>query len=84
MINDNNNNNKMIINKTKKDIKPANIYVTSKSEVKLGDLGLGRVLSNYNEMATSVVGTPYYMAPELVKGQQYSFQSDIWSFGCMW
>ena len=48
-----------------RDIKPANIYVSKNGEVKVGDLGLGRVLDVYNDKAASVVGTPYYMSPEV-------------------
>ena len=66
-----------------RDIKPANIYVSKNGEVKVGDLGLGRVLDHHQDKAASVVGTPYYMSPELISEEPYSYKTDIWSLGCL-
>ena len=51
--------------------------------VKLGDFGIARVLSNTKSMAKTVVGTPYYLPPEIIEGKSYSFKSDIWSLGIL-
>ena len=66
-----------------RDIKPANIFVAGNNVLKLGDLGLGRMLSNDSVEAFSKVGTPLYMSPEVLHGQGYDFKSDMWSLGCL-
>jgi len=64
-----------------RDLKSDNILINAKGQVKLSDMGSALVLSNRLERRTSVVGTPYWMAPEVGKGVGYSFAADIWSLG---
>jgi len=64
-------------------VQPANVFVTKEGTVKLGDLGLGRSFSSRTLEATSVVGTPYYMAPEVMNNSPYSYPADVWSLGCV-
>jgi len=59
------------------------VYLSASGFVKLGDMGLGRMLNDYHEKAMSIVGTPYYMSPEVVQGRPYEYKSDMWSFGCL-
>jgi NIMA (never in mitosis gene a)-related kinase len=66
-----------------RDIKPANVFITKEGTLKLGDLGMGRSFSSRTLEATSVVGTPYYMAPEVMNNSPYSYPADVWSLGCV-
>eukprot|EP00730_Choanoeca_flexa_P005126 TRINITY_DN11882_c0_g1_i14.p1 TRINITY_DN11882_c0_g1~~TRINITY_DN11882_c0_g1_i14.p1 ORF type:complete len:504 (+),score=113.61 TRINITY_DN11882_c0_g1_i14:142-1653(+) len=65
-----------------RDLKTQNIFLTKKGIIKVGDLGIARVLESTMEFATTMVGTPYYMAPELFSEEAYNHKSDIWSLGC--
>ena len=49
-----------------RDLKSQNIFLTKKGLVKLGDFGISRVLSNTKSKAKTVVGTPYYLSPEII------------------
>ena len=51
--------------------------------IKLGDFGIARVLTHTRENAKSIVGTPYYLAPEIIENKAYNFKVDIWSLGIM-
>jgi len=51
--------------------------------VKLGDFGISRVLENTCEAAMTVVGTPYYMSPEVCENKPYTYKSDVWALGCV-
>mmetsp|Transcript_24699 Transcript_24699/g.38438 ORF Transcript_24699/g.38438 Transcript_24699/m.38438 type:complete len:359 (+) Transcript_24699:235-1311(+) len=66
-----------------RDLKPANIFIDSNMDLKLGDLGLGRDFSSQTMEAFSRVGTPLYMSPEVLQGNGYDFQCDVWSLGCI-
>lgn len=65
-----------------RDIKPSNVFLDNNNNVKLGDFGLSRMLSNESTFAYSNVGTPYYMSPEQIDENRYNEKSDIWSLGC--
>ena len=66
-----------------RDLKSQNIFLSSKGVVKLGDFGIARILSHTKDIAKTVVGTPYYLSPEIIENQPYSFKSDIWSLGVL-
>lgn len=50
--------------------------------IRLGDFGISRVLQFTQDMAQTAVGTPLYVAPEVVKGINYDAKADVWSLGC--
>ncbi|XP_035228958.1 serine/threonine-protein kinase Nek4-like isoform X1 [Stegodyphus dumicola] len=65
-----------------RDLKTQNIFLTRNELIKIGDLGIARVLNSTHEMATTLIGTPYYMSPEIFAGKPYNQKSDVWALGC--
>lgn len=66
-----------------RDLKAQNVFLTKSNIIKLGDFGIARVLSGTQEHAQTMVGTPYYLSPEIINGKPYNFKSDIWSLGVL-
>ena len=64
-----------------RDLKTQNIFL-SRNIVKVGDLGIARVLESSGAMAKTFIGTPYYMSPEIFQNIPYNHKSDIWALGC--
>jgi serine/threonine-protein kinase ULK/ATG1 len=65
-----------------RDLKPANILFHN-GVAKIADFGFCKTLSSRTELASSTVGSPLYMAPEVVQGKSYSSSADLWSLGCV-
>jgi len=65
-----------------RDIKTINLFLMKDGTVKIGDLGVAKSLKGVN-FAHTMVGTPYYLSPELVEEKAYDHKSDIWSLGCV-
>ncbi|XP_012513577.1 PREDICTED: dual specificity mitogen-activated protein kinase kinase 5 [Propithecus coquereli] len=62
-----------------KNVKPSNMLVNTRGQVKLCDFGVSTQL--VNSIAKTYVGTNAYMAPERISGEQYGIHSDVWSLG---
>lgn len=79
-----------------RDLKPSNIFLSGRQssghpashvgeeeQVSVGDFGVSKPLTHAMELATTMVGTPCYLSPEVCRGKPYSYKSDIWSLGCV-
>ncbi|EGC39404.1 hypothetical protein DICPUDRAFT_147802 [Dictyostelium purpureum] len=64
-----------------RDIKAANILLTDDSGVKLADFGVSAVLDDVMGSSTTFIGTPLWMAPEIIQKKPYNNKCDIWSLG---
>jgi polo-like kinase 1 len=67
-----------------RDIKLGNIFLSEKMEVKMGDFGLAAKLEYEGERKRTICGTPNYIAPEVLEGNDgHSYEVDVWSFGVL-
>lgn len=66
-----------------RDIKCLNIFLNENRCIKIGDLGVSKVVGSLNLLQGTRVGTPLYLSPELVKQQPYDYKIDIWAMGCV-
>ena len=65
-----------------RDIKTQNIFLTKNNDIKIGDFGIAKQLYRFH-FAKTVIGTPYYLSPEICKEKYYNEKSDIWALGCV-
>ena len=65
-----------------RDIKPSNIMIDYNGYLKMIDFGTAKILTDYT---STIIGTPHYIAPEILQGRGYSLSCDFWSLGiCMY
>jgi NIMA (never in mitosis gene a)-related kinase len=65
-----------------RDLKSLNIFLKQGNDIRVGDLGVAKVLKN-TFFAKTFIGTPYYLSPEICEDKPYSFKSDVWALGCI-
>ena len=65
-----------------RDIKTRNILVSHNNYIKVGDFGVSKILKK-GKLASTVIGTPVYMSPEIINSNLYDHKIDIWSLGCV-
>ena len=66
-----------------RDLKPSNILICKNGKIKIADFGISRIVDSNHHYIITKVGTPYYMSPEIIDGNRYSYSVDHWSLGCI-
>ena len=65
-----------------RDLKALNIFLKKDDDIRVGDLGVAKIL-NQTFFAKTFIGTPYYLSPEICEDKPYNDKSDVWALGCI-
>ena len=65
-----------------RDLKSKNIFLNKDLNIKIGDLGIAKILQDTNH-AHTFIGTPFYLSPEICEEKPYNEKSDVWALGCV-
>ena len=66
-----------------RDLKSGNIFLMKSGLVKIGDFGISKGFERTMDKARTMVGTPYYLSPEILENKPYDSKTDIWSLGVL-
>lgn len=64
-----------------RDIKCSNILLNSNGDIKISDFDISKIFASQSFQNMTIIGAPYWMAPEVISGISYSYEADIWSIG---
>jgi len=66
-----------------RDLKPENLMIDDEGDIKVSDFGIAKQLTSTSGYAKTTLGTMAYCSLEVLQGERYSFDADIWSLGCI-
>ena len=66
-----------------RDLKPSNIFISSDQHLKIGDFGIAKLRNHTISMASTLVGSDIYIAPEIFGRMPYNEKADVWALGCI-
>ena len=66
-----------------RDLKPQNIFISKDFVLKVGDFGIARAMTSTHALATTPIGTPYFLSPEICEGHGYNQKCDVYACGCI-
>ena len=66
-----------------RDLRLENIMIDKKGNIRLIDFGLGNFYGGHTQLLKTMCGSPSFASPEMLKGEQYTYTTDLWSAGCI-